>query len=240
MSDPSEQLGDSLQGDLKQTHLHPIKVLIVDDDPDLLELISPMIERVQFVERVVTAHGVAQAKEKLSSFLIDVILSDIAMPKEDGISLISYAHARTPRIPSIAFTALGGGPILARALHAGAQGFLLKTAQPWEYEAAINAAANGATYISSALLGELQRFLRTPPNPPVELTETEQTVANLIKEGMTNQQIAKACELSLSTVKKYVSSLLRKMDCPSRSALTARLVEADFWDQTVLRPGGRH
>lgn len=219
---------------------HPTRsdltVLIVDDEAELIELIRPTIEQLSTVFKVIPAHSARQAKNQPAQFLIDVILCDIAMPGEDGISLISFAHGLSPRVPSIAFTALGGGPILAQALHAGAQGFLLKTAQAWEHEAAINAVANGATYISAQLLGDVQKFLRPPSEESfllADLTENERKVTNLVKEGMTNQQIARACGLSLSTVKKYVSSLLSKFDCPSRTSLTVKLVEAEFWSHSA-------
>lgn len=103
---------------------HPTRsdltVLIVDDDAELIELIRPTIEQLSTVFNVIPAHSARQAKNQLAQFLIDVILCDIAMPGEDGISLISFAHGLSPRVPSIAFTALGGGPILAQTLYAGA------------------------------------------------------------------------------------------------------------------------
>lgn len=209
-----------------------ITVLLVDDDPDLIELVAPIISRQRNVDRILKSYSAEEAKFKIATHLVHVVLTDIAMPNEDGISLISYVNKLKPRIPAIAFTALGGGPLLARSLHAGARGFLLKTASDSEYEMAIDAALRGATYISSELQGDLQRFLRVPSAGLDSFKEREREIANLVKAGMTNQQIASACGLSVATVKKYVSSILRKTDTPSRSAMIAKLMEADLWQES--------
>ena len=117
--------------------LEGVNVLLVDDDRDGLQLISTMLSGRQ--AKVHTATSVAEALEALEWFKPDVLVSDLAMPSEDGYSLIRKLRAMedTQHIPALALTAYVQIEDRTRALSAGFNMFVPKPVQPNELISAI-------------------------------------------------------------------------------------------------------
>jgi PAS domain S-box-containing protein len=120
-----------------QQLLSGLHVLIVDDDRDTLELLSAALT--QRRARVTTASSAAEALRALKFFRPDVLISDIAMPGEDGYQLIQKVIAldMAPRIPAIAITAYAKQEDKERALAAGFQRYLAKPVELGELISAV-------------------------------------------------------------------------------------------------------
>src|SRR5690606_38615327 len=102
-------------------------VLVVDDQPELREVLSALIE--QRGDRATTAASAADAIARLEAAdEFDIAILDIAMPGEDGISLIGRIRAREHqrRLPAIALTAHASAALRRQALSAGFDVFLAK------------------------------------------------------------------------------------------------------------------
>ncbi|MGB7444440.1 MAG: response regulator [Coleofasciculaceae cyanobacterium] len=112
--------------------LHNLEVLVVEDEPDSLEFIQMVLE--QEGARVRTAHSVREALTLLEQYLPEVLVSDIAMPEEDGYSLIRQVRERVANakktIKSLAVTAYARDSDRHRALEAGFQMYLAKPIAP--------------------------------------------------------------------------------------------------------------
>ena len=121
--------------------LDDVKVLLVDDDTDTLQFLRVMLEDTKAV--VQTAGNVSEALEILEWYRPQVVVSDLAMPNEDGYSLISRLRALEEvtgsAIPAIALTSYVRVEDRTRALSAGFNMFVPKPVQPDEL---INAIAN--------------------------------------------------------------------------------------------------
>ncbi|HTP50351.1 MAG TPA: ATP-binding protein, partial [Anaeromyxobacteraceae bacterium] len=119
--------------------LSDLRVLVVDDDPDTLEALRQLLE--QAGARVAVAASTAEAMTSLERAAPDVILSDIGMPGEDGISLIRKVRGRDSTrgrpIPAMALTAYTQAEDRERALDAGYQVFLPKPVDPGVLTAAV-------------------------------------------------------------------------------------------------------
>jgi CheY-like chemotaxis protein len=120
--------------ELPTDSLKGVHVLLVEDDADSRELIKTML---QYCGALVTAVG--SAKDGMSTLhrvQADLLLSDLAMPEEDGYWLIGQVRALPPSqggsIPAIAITAHGYTHGVDRTLSAGFQGHLQKPIDPWE------------------------------------------------------------------------------------------------------------
>ncbi len=125
---------------LAETRLDGVRVLLVDDEPDANEVVRTLLSRLGAEVRV--AASAAQALEILERWLPDVLVSDIGLPGEDGLSLIAKVRARSDgaaRLPAIALTAYASDEDRARVLAAGFQWHLSKPAEPGAITAAINA-----------------------------------------------------------------------------------------------------
>jgi signal transduction histidine kinase len=117
--------------------LDAVKVLLVDDDPDTLHFLRVMLGESKAI--VQTASSVTEALEILEWYQPHVLVSDLAMPGEDGYSLVAKVRALKPEIPAVALTSYVRVEDRARALSVGFNMFVPKPIQPGEL---INAIAS--------------------------------------------------------------------------------------------------
>ena len=121
-----------------EVSLEGIRVLVVDDDPESRDVVAANLASRHAT--VTTADSAAQALELLQKERIDVLLADIAMPGEDGYSLIRKVRAAasdTASIPAAALTALAREEDRRQALDAGFQLHLAKPIDPSSLVAAV-------------------------------------------------------------------------------------------------------
>lgn len=99
-------------------------VLIVDDEPDLCELLSITLQRMDLSAR--TANDVAQAQRMLKTEQFDLCLTDMQLPDGDGLDLVEWMQQYTPNVPVAVITAHGNMETAVRALKLGAYDFVSK------------------------------------------------------------------------------------------------------------------
>src|SRR6202045_4830926 len=99
-------------------------VLIVDDEPDLCELLSITLQRMDLSAR--TANDVAQAQHMLKTEQFDLCLTDMQLPDGDGLDLVKWMQQYTPSVPVAVITAHGNMETAVRALKLGAFDFVSK------------------------------------------------------------------------------------------------------------------
>jgi CheY-like chemotaxis protein len=120
-------------GSFPQNYLDGIHVLVVDDDADTRELAVQALEH--YGALVTTVPSATQAVKALERFLPDIVVSDLAMPGEDGYWLLREIRAmpgeRARRIRVIAVTAFGSEHPRDRALNAGFDEYLRKPLDVW-------------------------------------------------------------------------------------------------------------
>lgn len=101
-------------------------LLIVDDDPNILELLSEVFSGL--VDRVTFANNGREAQEILTSLQsINCILSDISMPECDGFMLLEHSKCHHPHIPFVLLSAYGSDNNISKAKKLGAHAFVNKT-----------------------------------------------------------------------------------------------------------------
>jgi signal transduction histidine kinase len=117
--------------------LSDLRVLVVDDDPETLEMLTTGLGR--FGARVTTASTVAAARQIIKSEALDVIVSDLAMPQEDGFTLMRDLRRERIDVPAVALTAHDRSDDKARVLAAGFSQHIAKPATPLDVARAIGA-----------------------------------------------------------------------------------------------------
>lgn len=124
--DPGQYDRPTTPGPMRE--LTRLTILVVEDDPDARELMQAILE--QHGASVQAADSVARALEILETFRPDLVISDIAMPEEDGITFVQKLRARTPEAggetPAIAVSAFSAASDRLRALAAGFTHYLHK------------------------------------------------------------------------------------------------------------------
>jgi two-component system, NtrC family, response regulator PilR len=99
-------------------------VLIVDDEPDLVELVGLTLSRMNL--QTESAADLAQAREKLAAQRFDLCLTDMRLPDGDGLDLVAWIQERLPQLPVAVITAHGNVESAVRALKLGAFDFVSK------------------------------------------------------------------------------------------------------------------
>ena len=148
----------------------------------------------------------------------DLVLLDLNLPDAKGLQGLRTLRDECPSIPFAMLTGTQDEFVIRQAQAMGAVGYLLKSWTPERLKEALKALLQAPAEATLA-----QRFPRLAGTPHydrvAELGPRHLQVLELILEGLSNQEIAKATELSLGTVKNYVSVILLALDVQSRSHL---------------------
>ena len=189
-----------------------IRVLVVDDHPVVRRGLHSMLDG----ESGISVVGMAscgkeglQLAEKLNP---DVVLLDLRMSDMGGVEVINALRAARRDNKVLVLTNYQLDEDIFNAIEAGALGYLLKSASQEEVIEAIKAVSQGKRQIPSALAMRLaERMART------SLSAREQEVLELVVQGLTNKEIAKALCISDITARNHVISLLAKLDAKDRT-----------------------
>jgi CheY-like chemotaxis protein len=120
------------------------RVLLLDDEPDILESFKGVVEPMLPGVEVVTAQSGREGIEALASQDIDLIISDFKMPGMDGIEFLVQARRLRPAAPRVMYTAFGDEELRQRATaEAGVQAFLSKSLGLEELVASVQALLDG-------------------------------------------------------------------------------------------------
>ena len=201
-------------------HRGPVRVLIADDHQVVREglrmILSEEKETIQVVGEAADGHEALRQAARLSP---DVVLMDLLMPGLDGITATERLRAggSGPRV--LILTTYADDERVRDAIRAGATGYLLKDVLRAQLVQAIHAAALGVPTLDPRAQQHLMRQVSTPsmPSPFAGLTPRELDVLRLVARGMGNKQIASALNLSVGTVKGYVSAILPKINAGDRT-----------------------
>ncbi len=167
-------------------------------------------------EVVGEASNGAEAVRLAQELKPDVVLMDMLMPVMDGIEAITQIRKRLPDTEVVALTSVLEDATVVGAIRAGAIGYLLKDTESDELLRAIRAAADGQVQLSPQAAARLMREVRAPESPEA-LTDRETDVLRLLAQGRSNKEIARELIIGEKTVKTHVSSILAKLNVPSRT-----------------------
>lgn len=207
-----------------------MKALLVEDHPIYRDGLAALLATAG-VDVVGLAATGAEALSMLDTDP-DVVLVDIGLPDRDGADLTAQLLERRPDVKVLVLTMFHDDSVIARALEAGASGYLVKDAHPDEILSALKSVASGALVIGSDVASPARRSawadsLRRGSPPAAafpELRERERQVLGLVAQGLSNSAIAERLGLSGKTVANYVSTILTQLRVQDRAA-AARLMK---------------
>jgi DNA-binding NarL/FixJ family response regulator len=143
----------------------------------------------------------------------DVIFLGVTQPERSGLDLLPDFNKRCPNCRVLIVSLLAEENFAARALKAGAAGYILKSSPVDEVVRAINVVLDGSKYVSQAFAGRFAKsFGATQENPHESLSPREFEVFLRIARGSTAKEIAGQLSLSAKTISTYHTHILQKLD----------------------------
>jgi DNA-binding NarL/FixJ family response regulator len=190
-----------------------IRVMVVDDHEVVRAGVTAVLARDGTVAVVAEAGSGSDAIFLFRKHRPDVTLLDLSMPGMDGIATMRAIRAEFPDGRFIVLTVHDGDEDVHRALDAGAQGYLLKTASRTELVETVRAVHAGLRRVSREATDRLDEY---PVG--VHLTPREIEVLQLLTRGLSNNEIAAELRVSGTTAKWFVKNILQKLGVSDRTA----------------------
>jgi len=207
------------------------KILIVEDHTLLRAGLSALLARDPDLEVAGEADNGRDAVRSVSAIAPDLVLMDLSMPGSNGIEAIYEIKKRFPSVRVLVLTLHKSDEYIHESLRAGADGYILKDASHDELRVAVRSVLNGKTYLSPDISSKVVNgYLGGGDGSGVTsiwstVTHRERQVLKLVAEGRSNRVIAEYLCLSVKTVEKHRSNLMKKLDLHNASALTAFAIE---------------
>ncbi|MFC5741315.1 response regulator [Dyella tabacisoli] len=189
-----------------------IRILTVDDHPMLREGIAAVIEGQPDMVLVAEASNGREAVEQFRRYRPDVTLMDLQMPEMNGIDAITLIRKEFPAASILVLTTYKGDVQALRALKAGAQGYLLKSALRKELLDTIRHLYAGKRAIPAEIAMEIADHAVDDA-----LTPREIAVLTCVAAGNSNKAVAAELAISEETVKAHMKSILAKLDAKDRT-----------------------
>ncbi len=197
-----------------------IRILVVDDENVVREGFVAILRLQPDMQVVGEALDGIQAVQLARKTKPDVVLLDLAMPKQDGLTTIPQIKEIVPETRILVLTGTAESDRVFQALKAGALGFLLKDATRVQLLQAIREVASGQASIQPNIAVRVIQEINHPSQALFTadpLSPRELETLKLIARGMSNSEIAVALGVHERTVAKYVSSVLEKLQLANRT-----------------------
>lgn len=203
-----------------------IRVAIVDDKPQIRQVLQQALAFFPEVELLFVACNGQEALEKLSEakLLPQVMLMDIEMPQMNGIDATLNIKKNWPDIQILMLTVFTGEDKIFQAILAGASGYLLKDEEPQRIVQSIKDAAEGRLAMSPMIAAKALALMRLGPKgehflkpEDFQISERELEILALVAEGMNYKEIADRLFLSPKTVRNHIHNIHQKLQVGSKT-----------------------
>jgi DNA-binding NarL/FixJ family response regulator len=203
---------------------HRIRILVVEDQPNILRSQLKLLAQVPDVDVVGTAMSASDALSEARRLGPELVLLDLELPDRSGIEVTRDLKAALPSVEILIFTIFDEEEKVLEAVRAGASGYLLKGATVDRIAEAIREVRGGGTVIQPSLARRLLRHFRidAPPAkggataPPSPLTQREAEILQLIARGRSNAQAAAELQISPATIRTHLEHIYQKLEVTNR------------------------
>jgi two-component system response regulator NreC len=208
-----------------------VRIVIAEDHTILREGLRSLLSSNPSFEIVGEAEDGREAIKCVEKFKPDLILTDLSMPRMNGMEAIKEIKRESPTTKVLVLTVHRAEEYILATFRAGADGYLLKDSTHAELVMAVKKVLSGKHYISPEISEKViegyldgRRTLKTKSSWET-LTQREREILKLIAEGYKSKGIADDLCISVKTVEKHRANLMEKLDLHSIQALTAFAIE---------------
>lgn len=206
------------------TTKRPITVLLADDHAVVRKGIRDFLEEDPTLRVIAEASDGAEAWALITQQQPQVAVLDIRMPHLSGVELTRRIKEKYPQVRVLILTAYDDEPYVLALLRAGADGYVLKTAQSSDLLAAVKQVFAGKSVIDPAIAPAVITNLINPPSME-QLTERELDVVRGVSKGWTNREIAHHLGISDRTVQGHLANIFAKLHVSSRTELVTAALQ---------------
>ncbi len=214
------------------------RIILVDDHTLFRKGLAELLEQSGSIEVTAFTGNPDDVSRLLRAHRPDVLILDLNMPGTDGITLMQQLRTEDFDLPILILTLSEAEDDLARALRAGANGYLLKSMEPDEVVDAILRAQRGETVVAPAMTAKLVNLYDQKGQDAGSLldalTPREREILSHLARGESNKAIARTLDISHDTVKLHVRHILAKLN------MSSRVEAAVFAVEHRVAPGGRN
>lgn len=213
--------------------MNNIKVLLVDDEPLLLESLE-VILTLNNMDIIGKAHDGYEALDVLAKEKCELALVDLNMKGMGGIELIPRIKNKYPSMKILVLTTFYDDNNITQAIGGGADGYLLKDSGKDAILGAIEQIMGGRNVIDGKVMERLSALMFNKIHTNIKdvdktstllegMTEREKEICSLMAKGLNNRQIADALYISEGTVKNYISNIYDKTGIHDRAKLVVAI-----------------
>lgn len=190
-----------------------INILLADDHPLVQDGLSTRFNEVEDINVIGVASDGEELLEKVRSLKPDVVITDISMPKINGLKATHLLSQEFPEIKIIILTMHDNKEYIQNAINSGAKGYILKDKPADEMIDAVRAIYNGETHFDSNSVNTL------PTSNTDKLTTREKAIFMELLNGLKNKHISEKLNISVRTVECHRGNIYRKLDTHSMTGL---------------------
>lgn len=211
-----------------------LRIALVEDHAILREGLRALLEIEPDFEVVADVGNGEIALAMVRSVQPDVVITDLSLPGRSGIDLIGELRAALPAVRILVLTVHNTEEYIRASLNAGAHGYVLKEASRADLLQAVRAIAVGQSYLCPPVAAQVvSGYLNGNAHSRLSIaesmvTERERQVLTRIALGQSNKIIARELSVSVKTVEKHRSNLMRKLTLHNTAAITMFAVRHGF------------
>jgi two-component system, NarL family, response regulator DevR len=209
------------------------RVFLLDDHEVVRRGVRELLEAETDMEIVGEAGTAEEALARIPATAPEVAILDVRLPDGDGVEVCREVRSLHPEVACIMLTSYSDDDAVYAAIMAGASGYLLKQVRGTDLIEGVRRVARGESLLDPGVTARVLDRIRhrEQVDELAALSNQEQTILELIAEGLTNRQIGERMFLAEKTVKNYVSNLLGKLGMERRT-------EAAVFATRLAHPGG--
>lgn len=216
--------------------MEKIKLFLVDDHKMIREGLKTFLAEQEDFEIVAEAENGIDCLSQLEAIKPNVVLTDLNMPKMDGLELTKNIKEKYPDIKVIALTMMGESQHIKQMLSDGAMGYLLKDCSEEELIKAIKNVYNNGTYyspeVTNIILNNIRKIkpIVSKVVTDMPLTDREKEVLYLILKEKSNKEIADDLFVSVRTVDAHKRNLLDKTGSKNVAGLVLYAIDRKIFE----------
>jgi DNA-binding NarL/FixJ family response regulator len=213
-----------------EASLRTIRILVADDYALVRRGLRTLLELQPGWKVEAEAGNGQDAVDQALKLRPDVVILDVRMPVMNGLDAARLILKALPATRILMMISLHTQELIEKALHAGVRAFLLKSDTETDLVAAVKALIEGRTFYSSVVPDRILEHVQRPPEEPTrpDLTPREREILQLLAEGKSNKEVARALGISTRTAENHRAHIMEKLGFRSFSELVRYAIRSSI------------